>query len=271
MAYKHKKPDREPIVQISPIEYFSKDPEPMPDWLKNHQGSALVRIRDIWNSRVVYYPGSHIDGNPIRLFNTAHAAHLFIYADCGYTKEKLDEMIADAPFKGYHLHHEQALSKFDLFPHALIPHTTADEIAFAVSGYNMSIAPKDAFAFLRIYERDEGYGEEHGAWRFALIYIAADANTTYDALFGNTAVCPYACVLCANMGGGCSSFGCGSLLERIAERTECFPQYLLCTEVNGWGEYRMLRTVSGTLAGDGKRFVWKIDDGTLNPDDFIDC
>ena len=263
MAHKHKKPNPKPIIQISPIEYFSHDPEPMPDWLKNHQGCALVRIRDIWDSRVVYYPGSHIDGNPIRLFNTAHAAHLFVYADFGYTRETLNEMISQEPFKGYHLHHEQAVSRFDLFPHTLIPNTTADEEAFAVSGYDMRISPKDAFAFLRIYERDESYGEEHGAWRFALIYIAADANATYDALFGNTGTVPYACVVCDNMGGGYSSFGCGSLLEKIAERTDCLPQYLLCAKEKGWGEYKMLQAVSGT-GPCGDRRVWIKDNSATN-------
>ena len=265
MVRKHKKPDREPIIQISPIEYFSKDPEPMPDWLKNHTSGSLVRIRDIGDSRIVYYPGSHIDGNPIRLFNTAHGAHLFIYVDYGYSRETLDEMISQAPLKGYHLHHEQAVSKFELFPHTLIPHTTREEMAFAASGCDMSIAPKKAFAFLQIYERDEGYSEEYGAWRFALIYIAADANVTYDALFSNTGVSPYACVVCANMGSEYSSFVSGSLLEKIAERTDCFPQYLLCREDQGWGEYKMLQAVSGT-GPCGKRRVWIRDDGAPDLD-----
>ena len=267
MAHKHKKPNPNPIRQISPIEYFSQDPEQMPAWLKNHKKGGKVDFSQLLASRIVYYPGSWFDGSPIRTFNTAHAAHIYVYADYGNSKEKVDNALSNEAFKGYHLYDEQEVSREDMLPSPLCYHITEEERQFAVSGYDMSISPDEAFAFLKIYERNENYGDEHGAWRFALLYIAADANATYDALFGNTNITPYACVVCANMGSGYTCFVRDSLLEKIAQRTNCLPQYLLCMQDYGWEGYAMLRTVSGTGTY-GSRFVWTKDMGEITLDDF---
>ena len=245
-------------MQISPIEYFSKDRERMPAWLENHKIGALVNISDLLDSRIVYYPGSWFDGNPICTFNTAHAAHVFVYVDYGYNKETVNRKLSDNAFTGYHLCHEQEVSPKELLPRILRYHVTEEERRTAISGYDMSIRTDEAFAVLKIYERNEDIGEEHGAWRFAVLYIGADANATCDALFGNTDRSPYACVVCANMGSGYTCFVRDSLLERIAQRTQTFPQFLLCTQKYGWGGYQMLTTVRPIPAGEGKRFIWKI-------------
>ena len=248
-------PEKKPGHQITPIEYFFKDQEPMPLWLNHHKEGEKVNISNLLDSRIVYYPGAWFDGTPIRTFNSANAAHVFVYADYGYEKEKVNHTLSDGAFKGYHLHHTQDVSQKELLPHAPRYHITEEEMNFAVSGYDMSIRPADAFAILKIYERNEEFGEEHGARRFAILYIGADANATYDALFGNTDRSPYACVVCANMGSGYTCFVKDSLLEMIAKRTNRFPKYLLCMQNYGWDGYCMLKTVSGT-GPCGERFVW---------------
>ena len=249
-----KKFDHEPIIQITPAEYFSVDKEPLPSWLEKHKKGDKVNIAELLNSRLVYYPGAGTDGSPIRTFNTAHAAHVFVYVDYGYDKEKIDSELSDDAFTGYHLYHEQEVSQKELSPRTFHYHVTEEEMKEAVSGYDMSICPKDAFAFLKIYERNEDFGEKHGAQRFAILYIGGDANATYDVLFGNTDRSPYACVVCANMGSGCPCFVRDTLMERIAIRTNRFPKYLLCVQGYGWEGYGMLRTVSNTR---GDRYVWK--------------
>ena len=266
MAHKHKKANRKPITQVSPIAYFSRDPEPMPAWLKEHKEGQKIQLSQFLSSRIIYYPGAGTDGSPIRLFNTAQAAHIFIYADYGYEKEKMDSLLSDNAFSGYHLHHEQALSQEDLSPHPPRYHITEAERRAAISGYDMSIRPQDGFALLKIYERNEDVGEDHGAQRFAVLYIGGDANATYDVLFGNTNRTPYACVVCANMGSGYTCFVRDSLLELIAERTSRFPKYLICMQSYGWNGYQMLQTVRPIPVGGVKRFVWTNGNETANLD-----
>ena len=245
-------PNGKPITQITPIEYFSNDEEPMPLWLKNHEG-GVVDIQELLNSRIVYYPGARTDGSPIRTFNSAHASHVFVYVDYGLNRDEIERTLSDGAFTGYHLYHEQELSQAELLPYTPRYHVTEEERRYAIEGYDSSIRPEDSFAVLKIYERNEDFGEEHGAQRFAVLYLGADANATYDALFGNTNRSPYACVVCNNMGGGVTCFTRHSLIELIARRTSRFPKYLLCRRDYGWDGYRMLRTVSAAY---DQRFVW---------------
>ena len=249
-----KKNNRNPIIQITPAEYFSADKEYMPLWLANHKKGDKVNILELLNSRLVYYPGAGTDGSPIRTFNIAHAAHVFVYVDYGYNKQKIDSELSDDAFIGYHLHHEQEVSERELTPRTFRSHITNEEKRKAASGYDMSIRPEEGFALLKIYERNEDYTDEHGSQRFAILYVGADANLTYDVLFGNTDRSPYACVICANMGSGCTCFVRDSLLEQIAIRTDRFPKYLLCIRGYGWEGYGMLKTVSNTR---GDRYVWE--------------
>lgn len=242
-----------PIAQISPIGYFSNEKEPLPLWLENHQKGERVDISELLNSRIIYYPGARTDGSPIRTFNSAHAAHVFLYVDYGLNRDEIESALTESAFAGYHLYHEQDVSRTELSPYAPFYHVTEDERRLAIEGYDMSIRAEDSFAILKIYERNGDFGEEHGASRFTVLYLAADANAAYDALFGNTKRTPYACVVCNNMGSGMTCFTKGSLIELIAKRTNRFPKYLLCAKDYGWDGYRMLRTVSAAY---DHRFVW---------------
>ena len=262
-----RKNNHKPIIQITPAEYFSADKEYIPLWLANHKKGDKVNISELLNSRMVYYPGAGTDGSPIRTFNTAHAAHVFVYVDYGYDKQKIDSELSDDAFTGYHIYHEQAVSQKELSPRTPHYHVTEEEIREAISGYDMSICPNEGFALLKIYERNEDYTDDHGAERFAILYIGADANLTYDVLFGNTDRSPYACVVCANMGSGCTCFVRDSLMERIASRANRFPKYLLCIRGCGWEGYGMLKTVSNTR---GDRYVWKKGHRNVTIDDLYE-
>ena len=100
----NKKKNTNPIKQISPIEYFSNDKERMPDWLNNHRKGVKVDFSKLFASRIVYYPGSALEGSPIHVFNTAHAAHVYIYVDYGFGKEEIGRrLIEDIP-AGYHIY-----------------------------------------------------------------------------------------------------------------------------------------------------------------------
>ena len=257
MAHKHKNPNPDPIIQISPIEYFSKDPESMPAWLRNHKKGEKVDFSALLASRIIYYPGSALEGSPIHVFNQAHAAHVYLYIDYGFTKETIETLMAERIPAGYHIYDEAEPSQRDILPCAPRYHLTDDERRRVAELYHHAQVPThNAFAFLKIYERDEAYGEEHGAERFAVLYLGADAIATYDAIFGNTNAKPFACIL-GNYGfdGSYEGFCRGSLLENIAKRINCLPKYLICEKNYVWNDYKMLKTVGGTKG----RFVFEKD------------
>ena len=44
MAHKHKNENPNPIVQISPPEYFSEDRETVPAWIGNHKNNYITSL-----------------------------------------------------------------------------------------------------------------------------------------------------------------------------------------------------------------------------------
>ena len=69
--------------------YLGREPVAMPAWLDSYGAGVdgpvdgAETLRAILNSRTVYYPGSGFDGGPVATFNTAHAAHAYVYVDDG--------------------------------------------------------------------------------------------------------------------------------------------------------------------------------------------
>ena len=227
----------------------------MPSWLRDHKSGERVNISELLDSRIVYYPGAHTDGSPIRTFNSAHAAHVYVYVDYMFKRDEIEVELSDRAFFGYHLCHTQEVTQKELLPRQPQYHVTCDEMRIAEQRDSFSIKPEEGYAVLKIYERDMDKGDKHGAPRFAILYIGGDANATFDALFGNTHRTPFACVVCGNMGSEFSSFGRGSLLESIAERTNRFPKYLMAVPRDGWNGYERLSHVGKTGEG-AMRSIW---------------
>lgn len=235
--------------QISMIEYFSKDREAMPSWLENFEIGQKVRVGDIFRSRIVYNPGAGFEGAPIRTFNASHAAHTFVYVDYGFNKETVDSELSDGAFHGYHLIHAQNVARDELFSGAPVYHLDNEDIKIIKEGYaRMNVDTDNSFGILKIFQRNADLGDDHGALRFAVLYLGADAIAAYDVLFGNTDCTPFASVIDTyGFGGAYEPFTKGSVMERIAQRTNCFPQYLLCrSDVDAWEGYSMLKTVGGS-------------------------
>jgi hypothetical protein len=254
MAHKHKNENPNPIVQISPPEYFSEDRETVPAWIENHKKGDKVNFSELLASRIVYYPGSALEGSPIHVFNESHAAHLYFYIDYGFGKEEIERAMSERIPLGYHIYDEWEISERDILPHAPRYHLNADDRRRVTELYKSAQVPtRNSFGLLKIYERDESYGEKHGARRFAVLFLGGDAIAVYDAIFGNTIAKPFACII-GNYAfdGSYEGFGRNSLLEKVAGRIERMPKYLVCNKDYGWNGYRMLKTVGGTY----NRFVW---------------
>ncbi len=61
--------------------------EHLPQWLSKCRPSRRIAMADFLASRVVFYPGSGTDGQPVEFFGSRHAAHCFVLADYGITKD----------------------------------------------------------------------------------------------------------------------------------------------------------------------------------------
>jgi hypothetical protein len=225
--------------------------EPEPSWLQlaDRLGEPDVRrqfLEGFLTSRIVYYPGAGSDGQPVHLFNKTHTAHAFIHVDQWTTRKELETMMTPAPgerrrgFRGYRKLAVCNLAPSELAPYPLRAHAGWHEVAGARTfvGKNRDYG----YAVLYVFERLPEFGDDHGAKRFALIYLKADGFAAYDALFcqrGSIAR-PF-CVVVQDhaFGGNWNQWDRGGLLEGIATRAGVRPPLLLVAHSSReWEGYR---------------------------------
>ena len=72
-------------------EYLEQYREDVPEWLRKFQPGESRTLAGFLRSRIVYYPGSGIDGDPVEVFGASHSVHCFVYADYWLSKEALQE------------------------------------------------------------------------------------------------------------------------------------------------------------------------------------
>lgn len=208
------------------IEFLKQLKEETPDWLRNKQPGVKPNISDFFASRVVYYPGACVDGQPVALFNSTHSAHCFLYVDYFVEKSDLDPFIHHHGFRGYKI-----AESFDYTEEELVPHGWQPHVHPQCNSFNED-CKKRLYYIMYIFQRRADYGEDHGADKFALLYIKSDGIATYDALFGSRNYPAPFCMLIEDYGFGAnySRFGEGGLLEEVAMKSRVFPQYYLFSE-----------------------------------------
>ncbi|MGB9609641.1 MAG: hypothetical protein ACPL7M_01605 [Bryobacteraceae bacterium] len=226
-------------MPASLLEYLERNyREQEPDWLylAQHTSDPQVRkefLKGFLQSRIVYYPGAGRDGQPIKLFNRAHAAHAYIYVDYGISREQLHHNLTPNPedrtcgFRGY-----RTVTILDLEPHELGPwppvyHLSRHQAAGSMWFVNKAEAP---YAALYVLERLPEFSDDHGARRFAILSLNGDGFATYDALFCQDAsqAKPF-CVVVQDhgFGGNWDRFDRGYKLEEIARMANVWPELLL--------------------------------------------
>ncbi|MFI0846036.1 hypothetical protein [Mesorhizobium sp. IMUNJ 23232] len=201
---------------------------PVPDWLLNFRTGDSFPRADFFRSRIVFYPGSGTDGHPVKLFGSSHSAHCFIYADYGCTRDHLVHELEDAArgFSGYHFLERVTLGEMDLRSDSWIPHILSEEF----SAHHFAAVRTNPFGFVEILERDRALDDKHGPTRLAIIFLGADGIAAYDTLFcqGDGTPAPFALIVQDHgSGGGYARFDDQSLLFRVAERCNSWPEYLL--------------------------------------------
>jgi len=231
--------------------------QPVPAWLEgfdpNRPPTGNELVRSFLASRIVFYPGSGQDGSTVQVFNEGHAAQCFLYVDYGMTRAAVLTELEERGFSGY-----RPIANIDLL-----------ESDFPTGRWERHIEPGEVqappppvapYAFLAILEKQPG-SHATGADRLAILFLAADGHATYDALFCQRESGPLPfCVVLQDHGFGRnhSPWGAGGLMERIAGRTACFPDYLLVGDnTNPWIGYHRLEGIDPIVVEGGRqRFLY---------------
>ena len=166
--------------------------EDFPRWLRDWRAARPINTADFFASRVVFYPGSGTDGQPVKFFGSRHVAHCFVFVDYAITRDYVLRELGDGghPFLGYRIAGSAELSQRDLTPNEWVPHIQPEG---APRG---PVVPGCPYAFIAILERNPGFDETHGPTRMAIMFMYADGVAAYDALFcQDNAQAPFAVVL----------------------------------------------------------------------------
>jgi len=218
-------------------EYLRPEQEPMPRWLAEFQPGDKLDFKEIFSSRLAYYPGAGDDGQCVRSFNMAHFAHVFLYVDYLISEETARRrVIPDGAFNGYRLLETRSVTEQELTPEGYTfhvpPHPNAGRFRHREPSY----------CLLSVFERFPELDDSHGAERFAFIQLCADGIATYDAVFGNGYAHIDGMVL-QDHGFGCNydRFGRSGYMERIARVTGIYPKYIFCEHPQViWDGYRLV-------------------------------
>lgn len=238
---------------MSMTEYLSRFREEMPQWLRNYRNGDKVEFTDILDCRTLYYPGSGYDGQPVATFNKAHACHCHIYVDFLYTKLQLSLELRDrySRFKGYHSLGNYEFREDEIRPKGYVP--------YIPDGYRLNSEAKpitsgvNPFCLIEILERDEGFGDDHGCERFAVVFLMGDGICSYQALFSKDGWGrkPWALVLQDHgFGGNYDRFGNGGLMEAVARHDGSYPSLaLVATNTDPWANMELIPEAGSVEGG----------------------
>lgn len=243
---------------MTPEEYLrAGHTEALPQWLADFRPDALINARavlkELFASRVVFYPGSGSDGHAVKVFGSSHSAHCFVYADYLHGETDIRRSL-DSPsggFLGYRSLARIELQRDQFEAANWTPHITAQECwdLQAQDGYRRS----QVYGFLEILERHPHLGDDHGASRLAILFLGADGHATYDALFCQDGQrSPYAVLLQDHgFGGNYSNWGRWGVAARIATETRRLPQFLLIDDrsTEPWAGYAKVDGGKPSLGG----------------------
>ena len=227
------------------ISILEEDREPLPEWLKNRV-SKFDRNK-FFASRTVFYPGSGIDGCPIEICSSTHAAHAFVYVDCKIPQDEIEKCIRwegansikvgggvrGHKFKGYEVEYSEEIEQSTLLPRFHLRKFPRYSC--------ICTPPVKSFAFFVVLRREEGFDNMHGPKRLAVLFIGDDGFYTFNALYclNDVTPAPYLVVV-VDYGFGCATnkFGQGGLLHQIALEHNVSPKWLLVgTTTEPWDEY----------------------------------
>jgi hypothetical protein len=184
-------------------------PAQCPAWLATVTRNApTIDIEQFFASPVVFYPRGGGDGHPLRVFAEAHAAHCFLYVDDRYQRDQVLQMLDGhlqgewARAQGY-----QTYARVDVSPDLLSSGAAA----------GMNAPAREPWAILEVLERADGFDDNHGPHRLALLFACLDGNELFNAAFARRRCSPFAIVLQDDGGQDDDErVGRGGLLDLLA-------------------------------------------------------
>lgn len=218
------------------VDILRKDPEPLPEWLA--ADPPRFNREKFFACRTVYYPGSGDDGHPVKLCALSHAAHAFVYVDQGVDQETRAETLRDPErrLRGYAVAYQERLTEEKLRPGGWTSHVSPEEAKR--SARDNFAAP---FAWFVALDRRQGFDDDHGPERLAILFVGGDGIASYDAMYcqGDDTPPPFLAVIQDHgTGGNWTTFGDEGVLARIARERRTLPEYLLVARNSGpWRGY----------------------------------
>ena len=247
-------PEQQPPIDTPTEKWlFDNFRETVPQWLMAYSAGEKPTFATALSGRFVYYPGSGDDGEPVRIFNQSHSAHVFLYVDYGVSRERLETQLRDGYFTGYHSLGRIEFKAEDIAKVDFVPHVDLSRISrWGKELQRRVTAGVKPFCMMDILERDQDRNDSFGAERLAVIFLCGDGIASYDAMFGSKVYhAPFAIILHDHgFGGNYDKFGRGGLLEECAVNTDSFPELLLTasnTEV--WRGYDRIGGLAPAVAG----------------------
>jgi len=181
--------------------------------------------RDMMKGRVVFYPGAGTDGQPVRLFSGAHAAHCFIYADYAVKRNEITRQLGENLLPGYKPLFVIEGGEKDFFPNGW------EDLREVYTDIDEFHAPELQWGIWAVLEREPQYDAGHGPKRLLFCYLCCDAISAFTSLWprGKRRTFPYGLVIeDSGFGANWAVFGSEkSQLYKIAGRNHALPNWLL--------------------------------------------
>lgn len=224
---------------MTQIEYLKKNyAEETPAWLKSYIKGEPSPLAEFLKSRIVYYPGSGMDWDPIAVFGGSCSVHCFIYVDYLLPAEEvIGRLQGEDGLEGYHILDSVRITEGELMRAAPWRRhfLTAEERRDAAEGtrrFRRDDAPAP-YARLVILERDSGRSE--GAQRLAVLFLGADGHATFEAIFANGNAPDLFGFLLQEHGWGCNYnwWGRDGLCDKIMQRSNVFPKVVFTVHEDG--------------------------------------
>lgn len=184
--------------------------------------------REMMKGRVVFYPGAGADGQPLRLFSGAHAAHCFIYADYGVKRGEVTRQFGGdlaGLLPGYKSLFVIEGGVKDFFPLGW------EDLRETYTDIDEFFPPELQWGLWAVLEREPQYDAAHGPKRLLFCYLCCDAVSAFTSLWprGKRRTFPYGIVIeDSGFGSNWAVFGSErSQLYKIAARNHALPNWLL--------------------------------------------
>lgn len=203
----------------------------MPHWLDTASIEDEIPLFEILKNSF-FYPAGGLDGRVIQYFNKKIPS--FIYVDLYINEEQLFDEINT--FTGYKVLFIKKISNQQLGIESIRPYLISEDDQNCWDRENPLVY---RYAYWVVYERLDGYDENHGSKRFSLLYIGGEGVSSYMSLYKRNKLSPLGIGLIRSDGftGNWTEFCCdNSVLAKLVKNNEFgMPKYLISERTNEGG------------------------------------